>query len=48
MRRSWTSEKSRFWCSGLQREISSMSTDSAPQTVAGVCKKRTPSDPSSG
>ena len=40
--RSQTSEKSRFWCSGLQRLISSISTDSAPHTVAGVCRKVTP------
>ena len=37
-----TREKSRFWCSGLQRLISSMSTDSERQTVAGVSRNRTP------
>ena len=39
--RSCTSENRRFWCSGLQRLISSISTDSAPHTVAGVSRKRT-------
>ena len=42
MRRSCTSENRRFWCSGLQRLISSISTDCAPQTVAGVSRNFTP------
>jgi nifR3 family TIM-barrel protein len=46
--RSCTSENRRFWCSGLQRLISSISTDSAPQTVAGVSRNRTEDLASSG
>ena len=42
MRRSCTKANSRFWCSGLHRLISSINTDSAPQTVAGVSRNRTP------
>ncbi len=47
-RRSQTSEKSRFWCSGFARLISSISTDSAPHTVAGVSRNLTPAPSLSG